>query len=122
MKARLRHLRHRDLDGIPRDRLTHLEKALALANDEGRLDYFTFTAANLTNLITVAGQDDLGMKRAIVTGDDLPAGLEAGTLYFLGDKGTNLYSLHLTKADAAGDANAVEFTDDGTGTLTLTVL
>lgn len=124
MTARLRHLRHRDLDGIPRGRLDHLQDALKNGNVPGRSDTHTFTADATTNQITVASQDDLatGNPKCVVIGDDLPGGLETGELYFLRDAGTNVYTLHPSLADAVADTGAVDITDAGSGTLTLIIL
>lgn len=124
MSARLRHLRHRDLDGLARDRLDHLKDALGIDVPPGRFSEYTFTATNATNIITVTGEDNLavGNPRVVLIGDDLPNGLESGVLYWLSDDATDTYQLHPTKEDAAADTNAVTFTDDGTGTLTLVIL
>jgi hypothetical protein len=124
MTARLRHLRHRELDGLGRDRLDHLKDELALGNAAGRSEEFTFTADNTTNQITVTGQDTLAADnpRCIVNGGILPTGLESGVLYWLADAGVNLYTLHPTKEDAVAATNAVAFTDNGTAPLTLTLL
>lgn len=123
MTARMRHLRHRDLDGLARDRLDHTKDALALGLPPGAKPEYTFTADNTTNQLTVTGEDTLAADnpRVILEGD-LPAELETGVLYWLADAGTNLYTLHPTKADAAAGTNTVAFTDDGTGTLTMTIL
>lgn len=123
MTARMRHLRHRELDGLARDRLDHTKDALALGLPAGSKPEHVFTADNLTNQLTVTGEDTLavGNPRVILEGD-LPAELETGVIYWLGDAGTNLYQLFPTKADAAASTNAIAFTDDGTGTLTMTIL
>lgn len=119
MSARLRHLRYRDLDGLARGRLDHMKSDLADGNVDGPFIAFDFTADNTTNLITIAGEDTLatGTPRVILTGD-LPAELSPGTLYYLGDGGLNLYSLHDNKVDAAAGTNDIAFTDNGSGTLT----
>lgn len=124
MTARMRHLRHRELDGLARDRLDHTKDALALGLPAGRKAEHVFTANNANEQLTVAGQDGLaaGNPRVILEGADLPAGLETGKIYWLRDAGVNLYTLHPTKADAAAGTNTVAFTDDGTGTLRLTIL
>lgn len=124
MTARLRHLRHRDLDGLARDRADHLKDDLSLGNAPGRSVEYVFTVTNLTNKLTVAGEDTLAVDtpRVIVDGTDLPLGLESGTLYWLADDGVNEYTLHPTKGDAEAGTNTVAFTDDGTGTHTLTFL
>ncbi len=126
MTARLRKLRYRSLKGLARDRLDHLKSDLANGDIDpaGRFPEYTFTAANATNELTVAGEDTLaaGNPRVLLYGDDLPLGLEAGTLYWLADAGVNLYTLHPTKGDAAAATNTVVFTDDGTGTQTIVIL
>ncbi len=45
----------------------------------------------------------------------IPTGLVAATLYYINVTDANNITLHLTQADALADANAVAFTDDGTG-------
>lgn len=123
MTARMRHLRHRELDGLARDRLDHTKDALALGLPAGRKSEHVFTADNLTNTITVADEDTLavGNPRVILEGS-LPAELETGKIYWLADTGVNTYSLHATKAEAAAGTGDIAFTDDGTGTLRLTIL
>lgn len=124
MTARLRHLRHRELDGLARGRLDHLQDDLTAGLEPGRKPEYAFTAQNAAETLTVAGQDGLavGNPRVVLDGADLPAGLASGTIYWLRDAGTNLYTLHPTKADAVAGTNTVAFTDDGSGTLTLTIL
>lgn len=123
MTARMRHLRHRDLDGLARDRLDHTKEALSLGIPPNRKPEYVFTANNLTNQLTIAGEDTLAASapRVILEGD-LPAELSTGTIYWLGDAGLNLYSLHTSKAAAAAGTGDIAFTDDGSGTLRLTVL
>lgn len=126
MTARLRNLRYRSLKGLARDRLDHLKSDLALGDIDpaGQFSEYTFTAANATNELTIAGEDTLavGNPRVILYGDDLPLGLLTGTIYWLADAGLNLYTLHPTKGDAAAATNTVAFTDDGTGTQTIVFL
>lgn len=123
MPARMRHLRYRDLDGLARDRLDRTKSNLALGLSPGSKPEYVFTADNLTNRLTITGEDTLavGFPRVILTGA-IPAELKKGTLYFLGDGGLNLYALYPTKGDAIAATNAVAFTTNGTGTLTLTIL
>lgn len=123
MPARMRHLRHRDLDGLVRDRLDHTKDDLALGLTPGSKPEYVFTADNLTNQLTIAGEDTLAASapRVILEGD-LPAELSTGTIYWLGDAGLNLYSLHTSKAAAAAGTGDIAFTDNGTGTLTMTIL
>jgi hypothetical protein len=123
MTARIRHLRHRELDGLVRERLDHTKDALSLGIPPGSKPEFVFTANNLANNLTVAGEDALavGNPRVILEGT-LPAELDTGVLYWLGDAGLNLYQLFSNKADAAANTNPITFTDDGSGTLTMTIL
>lgn len=123
MTARMRHLRHRELDGLARDRLDHTKEALSLGLPPNRKPEFVFTADNLTNQLTITGEDTLavGAPRVILEGD-LPAELETGKIYWLGDAGLNLYSLHSTKSAAVAGTGDIAFTDNGTGTLRLTIL
>lgn len=123
MPARMRHLRHRDLDGLDRGRLDRTAKALALGLTPGSKPEYVFTADNTTNQLTVTGEDTLAASapRVILEGD-LPAELQTGVIYWLGDAGENLYSLHETKGAAAAGTGDIAFTDNGTGTLTMTIL
>ena len=124
MTARFRHLRHRDLDGLDRGRLDHTKESMSSGNVPGRSVEHIFTATNATNKLTVAAQDTLavGNPRVFVHGVDLPLGLEAGTRYWLADAGVNEYTLHPSVGDAVAATNVIAFTDDGTGTHTLTFL
>lgn len=126
MTARLRNLRYRSLKGLARDRLDHLKSDLANGDIDpaGQFPEYVFTGDNATNQLTIAGEDTLavGSPRVILYGDDLPLGLLTGTIYWLADAGTNLYTLHPTKGDADGATNTVAFTDDGTGTQTIVFL
>jgi hypothetical protein len=123
MSARLRHLRYRDLDGLARDRLDHMKDQLSTGDLDGPFLSYDFTADNTTNLITIAGEDTLAAAapRVILVGT-LPAELFAGTIYYLGDGGVNLYSLHDNPVSAAAGTEDLAFTDDGTGTLTIIFL
>lgn len=130
--SRIRRPRHRELDGLARGRLDHNQDDLEVGLRPSPLGggtpirQFVFTATNATNVVTVAGEDDLASAteppRAFLNGDDLPDGLSEGVIYWLRDAGTNDYTLHPTAADAAADTNIVTFADDGTGTLTITIL
>jgi hypothetical protein len=119
----MRHLRHRELNGLARKRLDHTKKALAMGLPAGRKAEYVFTADNLTDMITVAGQDNLavGNPRVILRGN-LPTQLRTGKIYWLADTGTNTYSLHEKKADAAAGTGDITFTSNGTGTLRMTIL
>lgn len=123
MTARMRHLRHRELDGLARDRLDHTKDALALGLPSNRKPEYVFTADNTTNILTIAGVTTAadGNPRVILEGD-LPAELETGVIYWLANVATDTYSLHATKAQAAAGTDDIAFTDDGTETLRLTVL
>ena len=123
MQARLRHLRHRELDGLERGRLDHLKDALTLGIPAGSKPEYVFTADNVTDMITVVGENTLavGNPRVLLTGA-LPTGLQSGKIYFLADTGTNTYSLHATKAAAFAGTGDVTFTTNGTGTLSMIIL
>ena len=123
MTARMRHLRHRDLDGLARDRLDHTKDALSLGLPPGAKPEHVFSADNTTGQLTVTGEDNLavGNPRVILEGD-LPAELEKGLIYWLGDAGTDIYTLHSSKSGAAMARDAIVFTDNGSGTLTMTIL
>jgi len=125
MPARLRHLRHRDLDGLTRERLDHLSDDLksGLIQD-GRVTFYVIaSASNADNEITITGEDDIADGTPVVlVGDDLPDGLFAGVLYFTADGGADQYTLHASLEDAVAAANVVPFTDDGSGVMTAYVL
>lgn len=127
MLARLRHLRHRALDGLRRDRLDHLQDDLTRGVVPGRFTaHAVASVTTSSNQLTVTGQDTLatGNPRVVLTNtaNDLPAGLETGRIYWLRDAGTNTYTLHGTKSGAAGNSGVVGFTDAGTGTTNLVFL
>lgn len=121
MAIRLRHLRHRMLDGLGRGRLRKLKRKLAqfgaLVNRQ------TFTVANLTDIFTVTSHGFNAFVDGPVVvsneGGALPTGLEGGKLYWTGEIDANTFYLHPTAADAAADTNRVNVTDDGTGTHTI---
>lgn len=124
MGARIRHLRHRELDGLERDRLDHLKRQLGIDVPAGYIREFAFTGDNTTDQLTVTGQDTLAanLPRVILIGNDLPLGLLEGTIYWLADAGTNLYTLHSSKAHAAAGSNDITFTDNGSGAMVLAFL
>lgn len=127
MPARLRHLRHRELDGLARDRLDYLKADLALGIEQNSTNEYTVTFDNLTEQLTVTGEDTLAVGNpAVLLSTDgtstLPAELETGVIYYLRDAGVNLYTLHPTKEEASAGTGTIAFTDNGTGTLTLTIL
>lgn len=127
MSARLRYLRHRDLDGLERNRLDHMKNDLALGVVPGRVSEYTFTADNTTNQITVNAEDSLAVGNPSCllhaeSGGTLPAELESGTKYWLADAGVNLYTLHPSLEDAVAGTNTVAFSDNGVATLTLSLL
>lgn len=118
---RLRHLRHRDLDGLDRGRLHRAQANLsAFGADPGR-EVHEFTAANATDIITIAATMTLEKTadtRVVLTntGGALPAPLQAGTIYYLivSDAGNREYQLSLTLSGPA-----IDLSDDGTGTHTI---
>ena len=115
MGIRLRHLRHRMLDGLGRGRLDHLKAKLVSFG--GLNDIQTFTAA-ATDICTATGHGyDAGVDGPFVvtTAGVLPAGLEGGVLYYTGEIDANTFYLHLTRADANADLNRVDITTVGTG-------
>lgn len=120
--VRIRRLRHRELDGLARDRLDHNKDDIeAFGNAPGRPDQ-DFTIANATNIATINGHGHAtGDGPFFVTnsGGALPTGLEAGVRYWLNVIDANTFTFHPTKADAAADTNVVAVSDDGTGTHTL---
>lgn len=123
MTARLRHLRHRNLDGLARGRLDRTRAGLSLGIPAGNKRTFVFTANNVTDFITVTGQNNLATNhpRVVLVGT-LPAGLVPGRIYFLSDTGADTYSLHSTKAAAVAGTGDINFTTNGTGNLTMIAL
>lgn len=109
MVARIRRARHRDLDGLFRDRLDHTKSALRLGVPKGRADVHAFTADAGNNEITVTGQEGLDGRRCVLTGDDLPVGLETGTLYWLAHSSGAVYTLRASRKSSQD----VAFTDNG---------
>lgn len=81
----------------------------------------TFTAAT-TDIITqnAHGYSAGHAVRLTNSGGALPAGLSAGTTYYVGSITTNTYKLYTTFVDAVGATNPVDITGTGTGTHTAT--
>lgn len=121
MASRIRRPRHRDFDGLARDRLDRTKFDLGVAVAPGLYESFTFTADNATNTIVLTGQDGLLLSRVLFNGDDLPEGIEEGTLYFLRRTALDTYTLHLSEREVAFAENTVTFSDDGSGPATLTI-
>lgn len=69
------------------------------------------TATNADDTIDAAGHPFLDNDRVVFTGDDLPAPLEAGTVYWVVNKAANTF-----KVAASEGGDAITLTDDGTGT------
>lgn len=75
---------------------------------------FTFTAANATDTYTANGHGQAnGQKVRVSSSGGLPAGLAAGTDYFVAGATANTFQLAATPGGAA-----VNITTDGTGTHT----
>lgn len=83
-----------------------------------------FTAANATEIFTVAAGHNLHMGEQVtvytLTGT-LPAGLTANNVYYVGGVAADTYTattfkLYLTREDAMADSSPVAITSDGSGT------
>lgn len=75
----------------------------------------TFTVSGSVVNLTSHGLRD-GKGVAFSSTGTLPAGLTAGTIYYVRSTGTNTFTLHSTKADALANTGQVTFTTTGTGT------
>lgn len=81
------------------------------------LKQHTVTGDNTTDLFTTSAAHGFEAGRAVVfTGDDLPAGITAGTTYYV--IATGLTATAFSVATTVG-GSAVNFTDDGTGDMTV---
>lgn len=82
----------------------------------------SFTADFNTGIITISGPTALIVNQAVVfTGADLPNGIVAGTTYWTGAAGfaTTLYTAY----DPANGVNTpLSFSDNGTGTMTVSTI
>ena len=121
MVSRVRRPRHREFDGLARERLERTAFDLSVGPAAGRFTTFDFTATNAANTVTVTGQDALTLSRVILNGDDLPSGLEEGALYYLRRTALDTYTLHPSLGDAAGNTNVTALADDGSGSRTITI-
>lgn len=131
--AKIRHLRHRKFEGLTRGaegatqdvarlkRLqTWLDDRATDLNGTGAGQTFTADFTNDEIDITSHGRATADGPFVVSTTTTLPAGLVAGTLYWVNAVTANALSLHLTREEAAKGINAVDMTDAGTGTHTLT--
>ena len=75
-------------------------------------DYKTFTADNSTDTLTATAHGYLDGDMLFLGGNDLPAGLFPGKIYYVRDKTANTFKLSETSG-----GTAVDFTDDGSGTM-----
>lgn len=75
----------------------------------------TFTVSGSVVSLTNHGLRD-GKGVAFTSTGTLPAGLTAGTIYYIRSTGANTFTLHATKADALANTGQVTFTTTGTGT------
>ncbi len=134
---RLRHLRHRDLDGRLRGSgaaasttaapgTRRLKRLVAWLNARvtgigatGAGQAFTADFANNEIDIAAHGRATGDGPFTVSSTTTLPAGLTAGTQYFLRSLTAGTLSFHRTAADANNDANPVATTDAGTGTHTM---
>lgn len=120
-EPRLRHLRHRDLDGLDRDRLDRTKGNLAAFGADPTQESHAFTATNATDLITInvsMTAEKTAGTRVVLTnsGGALPAPLQAGVIYSL--LVSNAVNREYQLALAPG-GTAITLTDDGTGTHTI---
>ncbi|TXH43240.1 MAG: hypothetical protein E6Q97_34365, partial [Desulfurellales bacterium] len=75
----------------------------------------TFTVSGSVVNLTSHGLRD-GKGVAFSSTGTLPAGLTAGTIYYVRSTGENTFTLHATNADALANTGQVTFTTTGTGT------
>lgn len=75
----------------------------------------TFTVSGSVVNLTNHGLRD-GKGVAFSSTGTLPAGLAAGTIYYVRSTGANTFTLHATNADALANTGQVTFTTTGTGT------
>jgi len=108
---------HRDNDDYP-----SISLYLADSNRYTQVAYnhlrgFThsFTANATTDVITAASHGLADGDRVRFRGDDLPAGIVAGTLYYVRDKTDDTFKIEETPAGGAKD-----ITDAGSGAMTFT--
>lgn len=131
--GRTRHIRHRAFNGLDRGaegtknipRLKHIKRWFddRVSDLNGTGTGQTFTAANATEQLTITSHGHAtgdGPFQVTNSGGALPTGLVAGTLYWLRVVDANTLRLYLTRVDAFNDTNVAAFSDDGTGTHTLT--
>jgi len=80
----------------------------------------TFTAA-ATDICSAAvhGFADGEGPCIVATAGTLPAGLVAGTLYYINEIDAGTFYLHLSQADAVNDVRRVDISDAGTGAHTI---
>lgn len=130
--TRIRHLRHRELDGAERGpgarkRLRHVDDFLdnraANAADGGIGDTaatseFTATPASDEISSTAHGLSTGDGPIVLATGDTLPAGLSADQFYWVNVIDADTFTLHTNRLDAGLGQNAVDVTSTGTGTHT----
>lgn len=127
---RRRRIRHAELDGTTRGTSALKRLARLFTWTDDRADALsgtgagqTFTADNATNTITATAHgfaDGDGPFEVSNAGGALPAGLAAGTRYWVSAPTVNTLQLHSSRRLALANASPVEFTDDGTGTQTIT--
>lgn len=80
----------------------------------------TFTAA-ITDICTAAAHGlEVGQRVKVSSTTTLPAGLSSGTVYYAGTLTANTFKLYTTYANAVNETSAVDITDTGTGTHTMT--
>lgn len=122
---RLRHLRRAVEALAPRNR----RRRLARWADDRSTDLDAtgagqaFTADFANDEIDIAAHGHVagdGPFEVSNAGGDLPAGLVAGTLYWVSAPTAGTLGLHLSRVDALNGANPVSITDAGSGTHTLT--
>lgn len=122
--ARLRHLRHRDLDGLDRgspgrSRIPRLDVWLAerAATLGPTAALTTFTAAPVTNIFSAVAHGFATPEGPMVvtSAGTLPDGLSSDELYFVRIIDVDTFFLHRSREDAARGERVVDVTDAGTG-------
>lgn len=99
----------------------HLASILGSCVSANIASGMTFTAAT-TDIATISAGHGFvtGQRVKVSSSSALPAGLTAGTVYYVSVLSSTTFKFHTTYALAVAGGTAVDITDTGTGTHTLT--
>lgn len=118
MAARIRYLRHRELDGLEMGRLRHTKK---------RLKNGLQSAVKIFDCYTDSTTDEIGIPELgyfigdaprVMFSGDIPSEFEYGKIYYLFPSSPFLYTLYLDKSLT----NQVQFSTDSRGSMTIYIL